>query len=437
MESVIKCLDEHNRIFYNYANGKRTIGINEKAILFYKKDDNSKYIRSENEDIQILINGIEYENNKSIIINEDDKILVKERGVLVDSLNENDETVKLPWGEPMVKTYPYFTGINAILKGYDKDEMWVYNNYFLIWMYRFIHFNEYWTDFKFGNEEEQECFCKQLNKEIVKREEVDNPIEFIKKSISEKKYVFISLDMYYIPQWWGDEEKTHMKHQAYISGYNDREQIFLVSDFMGNGLYQTVQMKYNDLEKSYYDWKKDKKECHIEFGNDIWLISVNDKKEELDLDRVIGWCKDSLEGTDTRVKNYLWWEQDPWEIAYGIEYFEEYQKALDEFEVDSWFDRRPLHILDEFGKVMEKRILYMVRNGWICETDTEMKLMDDVANYRKNSEKIQNLGVKYSLRRKENTLEKLKERLSEIKIEYENVVSGLLKVCEESKANER
>ena len=45
--------------------------------------------------------------------------------------------------------------------------------------------------------------------------------------------------------------------------------------------------------------------------------------------------------------------------------------------------------------------------------------------------------MKYTLRRKENTLEKLKERLSEIKIEYENVVSGLLKVCEESKANER
>ncbi len=435
MINILENLDSNKNITFNYNNESIRISGVENGICISKKSDGSVYIKNEVDYIDLWINGIKYEKDEKIIINIDDRVEIKRGEEIIDSINEDSNNIKLPWGEPMVKTYPYFTGINSILKGYDKDEAWIFNNYFLIWMLRFAHFSEYWADFKFGNEEKQENFCMQLDKEVIKREEVIEPILFIKKCIESRRYIFISLDMFYIPEWWSGENKKHTKHQSFVSGYNDEKQVLFISDFMGNGKYQTVQVGYENFLKAYDDWKKDENQCRVEYGNDIWLLSVNKKKEQIDIKRIFDWCVDSLEGTDTRIENYLWWSQKSYEVAYGKNYFDEYKKALKEMDDNSWFDGRPVHIINEFGKVMYKRIEYMIEQGIIKNSRTKNKALQSIARYTEKSEKLQNMGLKYLMQRDAIMVEKMINELDVIKEDYKKVVKQVMQVCKKDAVN--
>ncbi|WP_370749206.1 hypothetical protein [Eubacterium sp.] len=152
----------------------------------------------------------------------------------------------------MINTYPYFTGLVAILDAFNKRDMWIYNKFILFWIFNFVYFNEYWIDFKFGNEEIQEEFCKQIRKEEIYRKDVDNILEFVKENIDAKKYIFVSIDVYYIDEWWRPwEDNMHIKHQVLVTGYEPSERTVFVTDFMGNNKYETVKMSYDDFVVAY------------------------------------------------------------------------------------------------------------------------------------------------------------------------------------------
>lgn len=91
--------------------------------------------------------------------------------------------MELPFVCPKIKTYPYFTAILGILEAYGKHEVWIYNNYLLIWMLKDIHNIEYWIDFKYGNEEIQKEFCPLISKKIVLREDIDKEFSSIIEAI--------------------------------------------------------------------------------------------------------------------------------------------------------------------------------------------------------------------------------------------------------------
>ncbi len=429
MERIMNELANSESIIYNWQDKIIENKMYDASTHITKIEDGSIFIRKTNDDIQIKVNGISIENNQNVLIEKEDLIQVYYKGELVGVANDNNTTVKLPLGKPMVNTFPYFTGLNSILKAYNKDEVWVYNNYFLMWMFKFIHFNEYWADFKFGNEEKQECFCCQIDKKIVKREYVNEPQSFVKQCINDKKYIFLSMDMYYVPEWWGNFNKIHLKHQVYISGYNDEKQFFLLSGFM-NGFFKTVKISYNDFDKSYDDWKKDSTKCLKEFANDIWLLSINSKDEKLDIKRIIDWCRDSIDGTDLRIENYLWWEQKAEDIAYGINYFDEYIKAMDELNEESDFDIIPLHILTEFGAVMENRIKYMLKYFKLDE-DKYSQLLEATGSYKLISKKNENLGLRFILNKNMKYLDCIKKNLHKQKEIYGSIIEEFLDLCNE------
>lgn len=58
-----------------------------------------------------------------MLIEKEDQIQVYYKGELVGVANDNNTTVKLPWGKLMLNTFLYFTGLNSTLNVYNKDEV--------------------------------------------------------------------------------------------------------------------------------------------------------------------------------------------------------------------------------------------------------------------------------------------------------------------------
>ena len=104
-------------------------------------------------------------------------------------------------------------------------------------------------------------------------------------------------------------------------------------------------------------------------------------------------------------------------------------------DANSWFDGRPVHIINEFGKVMYKRIEYMIEQGIIKNSRTKNKALQSIARYTEKSEKLQNMGLKYSMQRDAIMVEKMINELDVIKEDYKKVVKQVMQVCKKDAVN--
>ena len=140
-----------------------------------------------------------------------------------NKLYEQDE-ILLPFSIPRVKTYSYFTSILGILEGNKIPDIWLYNNYLLLWADIRNHRSEYWFDFKYGNEYIQYEFCSFLDKSIIKRDEVNTSlIDFIIDKLNAENYIILGVDVFYIKEWWSSRKKHHRRHEILIYGINKKK----------------------------------------------------------------------------------------------------------------------------------------------------------------------------------------------------------------------
>mgnify|MGYP002083842043 CR=1 FL=1 len=242
------------------------------------------------------------------------------------------ERKELPYTIPKVCTYPYFTALNAILEVNGIEEGWILNNYILIWLMRDMYDIDYWIDFKFGNEEMQEDFCPMIKKYIFSREELErescNIEEVIKESINKECYVMVSVDVFYISNWWmPNMERRHFRHQLCIYGYDfeDTEEL-LVADFIG-GKYKKLRISLENFKKGYYEYSS--YVPYESFGDDIWLLSINkEKNESFSLKKNIWLLEDFLLSQDTHIINHIQLEKKEHKYAFGLNVFEELVKYV-------------------------------------------------------------------------------------------------------------
>lgn len=139
-------------------------------------------------------------------------------------------------------------------------------------------------------------------------------------------------------------------------------------------------------------------------------LSINGKDEKLDIKRLIDWIRDSIDGIDLRIENYLWWEQKVEDITSGINYFDEHIKAMDELNEGSDFGIIPLHIITEIRKVMENRIKYMLKYFELKE-DQCSQLLEAITGSYKLISKNDNLGLRFVLSKNMKYLDSIKKPL--------------------------
>ena len=120
------------------------------------KKRNKFYCHVSNEYKTYEFNNIQYEFDTDLFLEKSNKLVIDGNELYInidtEKFLENCHTV-LPFDIPHYCTYPMFTAIQGILKGYNNEAKWVFNNYIQLWADNAIVSDNYWTDFKFANED--------------------------------------------------------------------------------------------------------------------------------------------------------------------------------------------------------------------------------------------------------------------------------------------
>lgn len=339
--------------------------------------------------------------------------------------------LQLPYAYPKIKTYPYFTSLLAILDAHHKANEWIYNNYILLWMFKDVHFKDYWVDFKFGNEEVQANFCKCIEKKIVEREEVSDKYMSIAEAfiayMNQGYYILVSADVYYIEEWWNkNEQKKHFRHQICIHGYNKENETFTISDFMANHEYTTIDIDFNTMMLAYDNY--DNYTPFEDFGKDIWLLSVNANIEEkIDIQRIKGLISDFLNSSDTYIINHIQTENKEDKYVFGLEVFRELIKCVEEVRQKDmdYLDRRPFHLIVEFNKIMLNRMKHIISMYPQIEKKYYDNIYELICGLIEESEELLLLDLKYNVSGKKSILDKIIAKINKIIINEKNMLESV------------
>lgn len=328
---------------------------------------------------------------------------------------------KLPFIMPKVCTYPYFSALVAILSVKDKEDIWLFNNYILIWAMKGKYNVDYWIDFKFGNEMRQEDFCPMIEKKIITRIEIHEKysdiLKAIKYFIDSNNYVMVSVDVFYIDKWWGSKKnKRHFRHQICVHGYDYYNNLLSVSDFI-EGRYTVFEVACEEFEKGYYNYKK--YVPYEEFGEDVWLLSCKDGEETLDIERIGHFIVDFLRAEDAHVTNHIQLEKKVENYVFGIEVMEELVLYLEEIKKENGarIDKRPFHILVEMHKIMMWRFDFIFEKYRNINVSCERKeeVMTLIKQQKKYSETLLFLVLKYNTIACPDTIDSIINKLKEYK----------------------
>lgn len=413
----------------------------ERKIINYIERKGNLYITCESKGVDIVVNNCKIENDNWCIIKENDFLNIYSNeisinGEIIEDINKInnkyiESDLRLPFCEPRIKTYPYFTAIVGTLDAYNVGDNWIYNNFLLIWMFGKVQNIDYWADFKFGNEKKQIDFCKQLKKEVMTRKQIerkyDSILQFVIETLNNKKYIFMSVDTYYIEEWWeNNPNRSHYRHQVYVYGYNKKEKYIILSDFV-SGEYKTLKVSYDIFKKAYNDYGK-APIIHRKYGEKNWIISYDKKeKEQIDKKRIQKLTENFLQSKDTYVKSYLWGIKHKCDIKYGLKYYDELIKVLEKNRY-SGIDYRIIHILVVLNNVMLDRLIYLEENS-ILKVPKEC--VANVENLLKNTKKVQNMALRYNLTNKKEYYEKIILEIKRLKLEQQYVFSLCLFYMEE------
>ncbi len=355
---LIKKIRRDEKIFIRVCNDEIVETDEKKANIIVYKRKGSYYCSFLAN--KIIVNNIQYEDTGAIIVSEG--INVKGFKYELDIYTEkkiNIKNVVLPFGTPEYCTYPKFTAMQGILKGYDKEKNWLYNNYIQLWADKFIVSPEYWFDFKYENEADEDNFANCIiQKERGDYKDERNIISIIKEYIENKIYFFPSVDMLYIDKWWeGKKERWHHVHQTIVFGYNDEEEILHIADFF-NGKYQRTTVSYEQFEKAFFENSKGTSNQEGKFSKDV-LLKYTNKEEKINISKISNDIKEFIECSDTRSYNFLNICKQGM-VYYGMDALEEIKKYLYNCMFDNKkIDIRPIQIIYEFNAIMEERMRYL------------------------------------------------------------------------------
>lgn len=381
----------------------------------------------ENQIRKITISGfdkmsLERENNEKIIyfVKDDDETHIK----------KIESEKKLPFVIPEYTTYPKYTAMMAILAAYCQEKIWIYNNFILLWADIWVETYEYWSDFKFGNENIKNEFCPLIQKIKLKEHFFDecNFIEKIKFGIDKGIYFCLSLDMLEIDEWWGNTSfREHCSHQSTIYGYDDINKIFLVADFFQKK-YKFIKVPYNKLQKAYFmGWDNKSKMVQNYVPDEIFLYKF--QEYEIRTDIIKNMIKDFIFSQDNYYFDYLNLYKCG-NVAYGFEFFKRILIHINNCLFNKQnLDVRPFQLLYEMNSIMADRIKYLIKKRILTQ-----ECVSDMVNFEKlanSSSIIVTLVMKYKISRNKKLVSKIKNKFTKLVDEEKEAFINIYSILED------
>lgn len=356
-------------------------------------------------------------------------------------VEEQVKDIKLPFEIPDYPTYPLFTAMQGILKGYGTEKNWIYNNYILLWADKEAQSEYYWVDFKFADESDVNNFCPLIVKK--NRGFYDNNVDFIrtvKEYIDNKCYFFVSVDMFYVDEWWRDEKsKFHQVHQLLVFGYSVENEFFYTADFYG-GRYNQVCISFDTMMTAYNGNNKGTDDYEKKYSTDVLLKYHNQNKVyDIDLSRITSLIKDFLESRGETDVNYInICKKDT--VCYGLDFIKMVKDNViyNDFSAQQ-YDLKPMQFLLQMNKIMFDRMNMLEKIGIVSLDDRAHQLLEKCLT---QSETIRNIIIKHNIMKKKVDAEVFADLMDKMIIYEEEmlkycyyIISGKQYVRDEYKEN--
>lgn len=223
--------------------------------------------------------------------------------------------------------------------------------------------------------------------------------EYIEYQIKQGYYLDACLDNFYL-SCSEKFNKLHFIHQTFIYGFDSDERQIYISDFYDNGKYARKEVSYDEINKSIEN---------IDYFINLYKYvafdyKINLKLLKLSIEDYIN-CRDSLKKFEFSCAAY---NKD---ILYGLDF---YNYLIDTFGQEDYIDKRPFHLLYDHKIMMKLRLEYLEKiNVFDLEKICRLKTKNEaLINESKN---LRILVLKYKIKRNDNLLQKIKDRLKSLK----------------------
>ena len=331
--------------------------------------------------------------------------------------NKFKEVVNLPTCMPMFTTYNYKGAAGIAATPNKSFENWLYNNSVTLSCNR--KFLEGYTtpevDVPHADVVETDKFEQLLCNVRFIRENIHDKI---KEMIRESYYIyFTDFDDYYI-KGKSNYRKRHMLHDGLICGYDDKEETYKIAAYNEEwvfNIFDTPQKGIEDAMCSQVDGK--------EIYGQLNALKVDDKEIKLDIRRIKDWLTPYL------ASNLRNTPVCPGDNAVGIvvhDFIGMYlDKILDGTIPYERIDRRVFRMLWEHKECMMKRIR-KVEDKYGLNHDLSDKYKVIVSE----SNKMRVMYTKYYIKRNDQLLEIIKDKLRFIKRKEKTLLNNFMEIID-------
>ncbi len=315
---------------------------------------------------------------------------------------------KLQIIQPIINSYTSYGALFSILP--DSAWSWVMNNFIqLNYVYE-------WDMVTFDCHRLLLSNCPAIDYYEERRvafNSVENGLkQTIIDGIRQGFYLFMYADRYYI-KVAEEYHKIHEPHEIFIYGYNLEEDKVYVGDNLEYGKFIFTMCTFSELTEAYKKIDSDRTYLYT-----IRYLKVHENTDcDLNLNQIIS-------GIEAYLNSY-----ETFEIAgnftkmdYGISIVDKILAQVASTN-NNKIDIRFFHLFYEHKLLMEMRICYLVKNNYIAENEIDLK---DFSDLKSLTLILRNLVLKYNLMSSSVLLDKIYNKLLEIRKKDVMLLSHLL-----------
>lgn len=226
------------------------------------------------------------------------------------------------------------------------------------------------------------------------------------------------LDRFYF-DFTSSYKKDHFIHSSFIYGYDNLRRKVYIVDFWDYGKYEKREVSYKYINKSMNN------NCIIN------LFKLQDARYDFNLSLMKMFLSDYLNSRDSTSRFIYSHQPYNKDVIWGLKYYDYVKEYCSQIEIDL-IDIRFFHILYDHKKLMKMRLDYLITNHIICEKNSEA-ILDESDNLINVSLELRNLVIKYNCTKSEKILERIVNRIDDLKKMDKKFIKNILSLLDVNK----